>query len=289
MRLEHFNLIHLAQWSLSVRDSNTCGRILLAAALPSLDNYISKCTTTEDVHALSISYVSATSLITEDMAMKFGRLVERLLNTGVINSETPIEVLSKITQALKISMSHAPVTKICLRVLELIGQSPELDISSAQTVLSINTCLSTVMEPYQLMSRIEDLASDWLESGNIGPEHLDPISIISHYPSSERKELLEARLKQFLMNEKPEDLEPYYRSIFSLLRRHKIVNFNLTDMFWLSVIKFISQNWNDNGKPESIFYRAIHWYMFFNNNMGGTYRCEVKILFYVEICATGIN
>ena len=271
-RLGRFSLPHVSMWTLAVKDEKGNGRLAIAASLPVVDAHLDQSRTLDDAKLLSICLLANQHLITGHLAAKYNSMLQRLLDEGVLNKDSPVRVLTKILTALKLCLNHAPVAATSIRLLELVSEAAEFDTF---TVSSVNKSLATFFEPVQLTNRTEALACQWLDSDAVGAEHLEFLSSISQYAPAKRRVQLELLLTKILLaNENAAELEPYFYSMFAIIRRMKISSTKFIDLFWNSVIKCAVY-------PQRLFFRAISWYMFFNNNLGGTYRFAPLLFAYI--------
>ena len=288
----HFSTSSLAMWSLAVRDPLSNGRLMIAPLLSAIESHMDSCKTVQDIDEISTCLLSASHLITPTLYEKYVKLVERLLDAEILANGAPILAVNKIAQTLYIANRIVAASRSLIRILELMEHSPELETCPTFVVSNINKVLKNFMEPIHLAYKTEDIALRWLDKEQLSLEHVDYLACLSQHLPSNLKNQLELGLTQLLSKESIDNLFPMYRTIFGILRRLRISNRKLvgennwktqsylfyfkivsfSDLFWQSVMKCIDISWNEQPQPNTLFYHVVGWYMFFNNNLGGTYR-----------------
>lgn len=283
-KLNGFSLPALSKWCLAVATYNHAGRLILPLALPALHRHI-KTYQNADFKPLAICFsiiapiVDSVGEISHDYVTKVSNLIE----AGVLNSETPVSCLVKILNGLYVvAKGNGTSADATLKVLHLLLESAELDNPKNGIHFNmIRKSWEAIGEPIGLIRRVESLACRWLEDIDIRIQHLDILNHVSYFASNDRKRRLEFHLLRLLKDEAPEDLEPYLRQIFRIIRSSKISDSEVVDYFWQIILECLNSRSAQNEEHLPLLHDAIIWYMFFNNNLGGTYRSkgfEAKVL-----------
>jgi hypothetical protein len=134
-----------------------------------------------------------------------------------------------------------------------------------------------VSEPIGLVRKMEAVSCSLLEKTDIQIEQISLLSNVSHIhdSASDRKKQLERHLLRIMENEKITKIEPHLKQIFRIIRAAKISDLKLVDLYWNLVLNTLKKRHSQNEEFVSLLLDSAQWYMFFNNNLGGTYRSKV--------------
>lgn len=277
-KINGFSLPALSKWCLAVATYNHAGRMILPSALPALERHIEACQNTEDLKPLSLCFSIIAPLVDNlgGTAQSYVKKISDLIEKGVINSETPVSSLVKILNGLYIIAKGNPTSSATsLKILHLLADSKELEKTSSGIYFNmIRKSWEAIGEPIELIRRVEVLACRWLEEVDIRIHHLDILNHVSYFASNDRKRRLEFHLLRIMKDEPPNNLEPYLRQIFRIIRSSKISDPEIVDTFWQIILECLKLRSTQNEEFLPFLHDAIIWYMFFNNNLGGTYRSK---------------
>ena len=101
-RLNSFELVPLSKWCVSVKSFNETGRLILPAALPALEKFISQCRTLQESRVITTCFITIAHLLNKngETATKYACHLSHLLDNGTINRNTPLRDLVKFLRAL---------------------------------------------------------------------------------------------------------------------------------------------------------------------------------------------
>lgn len=288
-RARHFSLTALSKWCLATSQPTHTGRLILPSAIPAFHDHVNRCQTLADFKLLSVCFIAISPLV-DKLGPTSKLFVDRmihLLDTNFLNRETPLSVLVMVLRALyQVAKSNPSSSAASLRILYILQDSPHMnDVSSVVHFNAIRRSWEAVSEPIGLVRKMEDVTCRLLEELDIRMEHIELLTHVSHSASHDRRKKLERHLMHIMETERIDVLEPYLKHIFRIVRSSKISDLKLVDTYWLLVLKNLEKRCGRNEEFLSHFLEAAQWYMFFNNNLGGTYRSkafENRVLVWIQ-------
>ncbi|KAI9557037.1 FAST kise domain-containing protein 1 [Daphnia sinensis] len=277
-RVKAFSLDSLAKWCLVISTPNLGGRLMLPAALPAFHQHANHCQSLTDLEMLSVCFVAIAPIIDKNgpTACTFIDQIIHLLDTNVINQDTSLAVLVGVLRALyQVAKSNPLSSRATIRILYLLQDSPLMSNPSSMVYFgAIRKSWEAVNEPIGLVRKMENIVCSWLEEIDIQTEHISLLSHVSHIQdaTSDRKKQLERHLMRIIEKEHPIAVEPHLKQIFRIIRSSKISDIKLVDLYWNRVLESLARRQGNNEEFVALLLDAAQWYMFFNNNLGGTYR-----------------
>lgn len=288
-RIQDFSLSALAKWCLAVSAAGTTGRLILPAALPAFHEHMNKSSTTTDYKILALCFATLAPLVDKvgPTAQSFLDRIHHLLDNQTLNVETPFPVLINILKALYlIAKNNSQSASASIKIMHILENSPEIsDPSSLVYFQSIRKSWEAVSEPIGLVIKMEEISCRCLEKMDIQIHHLDLLTHVAHNSTVDRKSMLEQHVMRFMETEPLVAIEPYLKQIFRIIRSSKISDLRLVDMYWYLVLKSLDSKRSNSNDFVTNLLDSAQWYMFFNNNLGGTYRSkhfESKILDWIH-------
>ena len=230
---------------------------------------------------LATCFVAIASVInkTGSTASIFVDRANFLLDTNIINQDTPLSILVGVLHALyQVAKNNSSSSSATLKILYLLLDSPEMNNPSCVGYFDvIRKSWETVSEPIGLVRKMETVSCSLLEKLNIHIEQISLLSNVSHIhdTSSDRKKQLQRHLLRILENEPHFKIEPHLKQIFRIIRAAKISDTKLVDLYWDLVLNTLNRRYGQKEEFVSLLLDSAQWYMFFNNNLGGTYRSKV--------------
>lgn len=227
---------------------------------------------------LSVCFVAIAPVVDKNgpTARIFIDHIIHLLDTNVLNQDTPLAALVGVLRALyQVAKSNPLSSCASIRILYLLQDSHLINNPSSMVYFdAIRRSWEAVNEPIGLVRKIENIVCSWLEKLDIQIEHINLLSHVSHIQdaSSDRKKQLERHLMRILEKEQPIAIEPYLKQIFRIIRSSKMSDIKLVDLYWNRVLQSLARRLGNKEEFVALLLDAAQWYMFFNNNLGGTYR-----------------
>ena len=191
--------------------------------MPSVESFIQKCETAEDMMLISNCLIALDSLVDDSLAEMFYQQVRKLLNSNVISSETSSGALIRILRASVVTSLY--VTKECSdtirHLLYVVEHSPLLAVSYPDIpIYWVKRAYERIREPYGVAKRMENLACSWLENVNIDLNHLTMLSCITRYGSADRRKRIEQCLLEILNHmQEPELFKYYLKTVYHIIRQ----------------------------------------------------------------------
>lgn len=295
-RIQAFSLDSLAKWCLATAVPNHGGRLLLPAALPAFHLHANHCQSLEDLEMLSVCFAAIAPVVDRNgpTAHIFIDHITHLLDTNALNQDTPLVVLVGVLRALyQVAKSNPSSSVATMRILYLLQNSTLMDNPSSMGYFDdIRKSWEAMNEPIGLVRKMEDIACRWLEKSEIQIEQINLLAHVSHIQdaSSDRKKQLERHLMRIMEKEQPIVIEPYLKQIFRIIRSSKMSDIKLVDLYWNVVLHNLTRRLDNKDEFITLLLDSVQWYMFFNNNLGGTYRStmfENKILKWIDGMVNG--
>lgn len=280
----------LSKWCVASSLPSHIGRLVLPAALPAFHAQVDRCQSLSDLKMLSLCFIAIAPVIDKvgPTSQVFVERITQLLDTNFLNRDTPLSVLVRVLRSLyQVAKSNPASSSASIRILYLLQESPQMDNPYSVVYFNaIRKSWEAVSEPIGLVRKMEDLTCRWLETLDIRVEHVDLLNHVSHSSSADRRKQVERHVMRVLETEQPIALEPYLKQIFRIIRASKMSDLKLVDSYWLIVLKCLQRRQSEGEDFVSHLLDAAQWYMFFNNNLGGTYRSklfESRILDWIEV------
>lgn len=295
-RVRGFSLLALSKWCLALSHPNHKGRLILPAALPAFHDQIDNCHSLCDYEMLSVCFTALAPMVDKvgPTAKTFIDRITYLLDKNILNQETPLSTLVRVLKALyQVAKNNSASSSASVRILYILQDSTELtEQSSIVHYDAIRRSWEAVSEPIGLVRKMENVACRWLEKLDIQIEHLDLLNHVSHSTSSDHKQQLERHLMRVMKIGQEIPLKPYFKQMFRIIRASKISDLKLVDTYWQLVLNSLERCHNNPTAEDFVsqLLDAAQWYMFFNNNLGGTYRSktfESKVLDWIHEMVEG--
>lgn len=202
-----------------------------------------------------------------DLLEAYKRKTEELLTKDILNETSP-KLIMKIVNFLNFPHWSFRNGELIRRlILEL---QENIKSFEARHLVVLYRAFQSQLESAKLIPLLVKRAQELLESQN--PPHIAllPLAILNVTPEQRVKttEIVKAFLMTYQISstQSSETLQ----TVFKVLRLLKISDIDLCDSFWSKAINEIFITKEDNLTHQIT--KQIQKYMFFNNNLGGTYR-----------------
>lgn len=240
---------------------------LEAATLPQLTRQLESCSNLEDFNSLTMVFTNISNIVSLDLLCAYKRKTDDLLTKDIINETAPKQILkilnflsfphwafrnSELIRRLILELEENIKSSFDARHLIVIARAVESQLESAKLIPSI-------------VSRAQQLLKE--DASNVT---LLPLAILNQ--NSEQRAKTTQIVRDFLLtyqissNQSGDTLQ----TVFKILRLLKISDIDLCDLFWTKTINELYLIKECNLTHQMT--KQIHKYMFFNNNLGGTYR-----------------
>lgn len=289
MGLSTFSMSTLSRLCVYLRDSGIRGYYLQSKVLPVVVDRITSCSTVEDFHLLTICLFSSRSLLTESIVDQYIEIVERKLHENIFEDCDP-KITLKVIKLLTVA-EWSPKRKFLCRQLMLCLVEKIHTLSIAQ-VWDLASSYQSYLEPRQVLQKIKQYALNVIEDSHsaIGRPHL---LCLAPYTSPKLKNYFETLVAEHLDRK---DIHELIVILFKTLRYIKTSNFKLCNAFWLKSMNAVEleiqkQPVHFLGLKDMMRRNVYQRYMYFNNNLGGTYRNypfenTMSELLLEDICTT---
>ncbi|XP_042241937.1 FAST kinase domain-containing protein 1, mitochondrial-like [Homarus americanus] len=269
-RLNNFNLNSLSRLTVYLRDQGIKAYFLQSKLLPIVADKLRTCSTLEELHLITICLNSTKKIITESLINEYRKFVEKNLEAGNFETCDP-KVILKIIKLLNYSKWSSKHYFLCRQLmLCLVNRMPSLGIWQ---VIDLSNYFQNFLEPREIFTKIQQYSVSQIEVSKnsiTGPELL----YLAPFGSLNRKKYFEELVAEQLDNAEFYD---YIGVIFKTLRYIKTSNTKLCNAFWTKSMKAVEREIDQTtnfqlGFEEILRRKVYHRYMYFNNNLGGTYR-----------------
>ena len=246
-------------------DRNLYSAMLAVETLPTVIRRLEEAQNVDDLNQLTLSLSHISNILSLDHLELYKRKVEEFLDQHLINESKPKETL-RILNFLNYPHWSARNGKIIRALLlQLQTNIPTLDTRS---LVTINRAFRTQLESAALVPLLVKRAQNLLEEA---PDvELLSLAVLNVTPDQRTK--IAQMVKKFLSSYQISSTQSgeTLQTVFKILRLLKISDLDLCDSFWNKALNEIYGT-----KEHHIYFRLmrhIQKYMFFNNNLGGTYR-----------------
>ncbi|KAL9876114.1 FAST kinase domain-containing protein 1, mitochondrial [Glossina fuscipes] len=263
--LEFVDLAAVSQLAVAIntgRDFFT--PILCANFINRIHKYIKKCRTAEDARLLAICVLNLQPLIDYEILNAFKERISILLQNGVISANCP-KVIVKLLNMLNIGVWSHKNTALIRDLLTAL--KPCVKQLEGNVLKNVCRIYLYNMEPATLHESLAVALEDLLN------REMSPEALAYFVPFSEpvRRNALINTFKTFVNSSKVWEHSNSTAHLFSALRALKISDTSICDMYWNGVLKELNYA-SETDIGQLRFLRHCHRYMYFNNNLGGTYR-----------------
>lgn len=262
----HVSLQSMTQFTAAISGDGTLYYSMLAVAtVPPINQNLAQCDNADDLLMVTICLNNISQIVPLSVLNVFKAKVKSFLDQGLLNEMTS-RCIFKIINFLNYphwSWRNGQILRQLLLELE-----DNIKYFEKRDLLTLNRAFQSQLESARLVPRLVDRAQSLIK---IKPEvELLSLAVMSSTPD-QRTEIAEL-VRQFLStyqitsNHSSETLQ----TVFKILRLLKISDVSLCDSYWTKVINEIYTT-----QEANLGYRLakyIQKYMFFNNNLGGTYR-----------------
>ncbi|KAG8230278.1 hypothetical protein J437_LFUL009451 [Ladona fulva] len=269
-KLEELNLTALSRFLVAMRVWNSSSPSSYNCTVDSVKvknkilDYFQDCADPEDLRLLTISLSHIRPCGGFDVLQKFRNLVEGLISSGVIGPKDSRAVVRAATFLNLPHWSHLNITFTRSLLLLLKGNISSL--TPADLVL-VNRIVQSQLEPANLLTEIRESASKLLNDKDKTVPIIDLLACLVHSVQPSHKKRFEEATLDFIRTSLNTRLLPV---TFKVIRHLKTSNIDLCNTFWSSTLAYIERKPRLQ-EPHRLL-RFCHWYMHFNNNLGGTYR-----------------
>ncbi|KAK3871904.1 hypothetical protein Pcinc_022968 [Petrolisthes cinctipes] len=268
--VSNFNMNALSRLCVYLKDSGIRGYYLQSKVMPIVVDRISSCSTVEDLHLLTICLSSSRSLLTESVIDQYIALVEQKLHENVFEDCDP-KVILKIIKLLTVAEWSLKRKLLCRQLMLCLVEKIH-SLSIAQ-IWDLAGTYQSYLEPRQVLQKIKQYALNAIgdSSSAIGKPQL---LCLAPYTSPKLKNYFEGMVAEHLDRK---DIHEYIVILFKTLRYIKTSNFRLCNAFWLKSMNAVEleiekQPIHFLGLKDMMRRNLYHRYMYFNNNLGGSYR-----------------
>lgn len=265
-KLDDFPLSYLTHFTYGLNsDKGLYSSIIAVSTIPQISRQLEKCSNTEDLHLITICLGSISHLLSIDLLEEFKRKVEELLNLDLLNEEHP-KVILKIINFL--NYPHWSFRNTSLQRRLQLELEENIQFFDTRSLITIHRSYGSQKESAKIVPLLVKRAQALLE---VTPSvELLTLAVLNVTPDQRQK--IAEMLRKFLSSYQISSTQTSgtLQTVFKILRLLKISDIDLCDTYWTKVLNEVFTV----KEPDLNFQlaRCIHKYMFFNNNLGGTYR-----------------
>lgn len=251
--------------------------ILAVSTIPQITRQLHKCSNSEDLFLVTLCLTHVSHVVSLDLLEDFKRKVEEFLDRDMLNEKSSKAILRIINFLNYPHWSTRNTELISRLLLELEENIPFLGVRSLDMIYR---AFNTQLESARLVPRLVKRAQELLEEA---PD-VELLSLaVLHVTPDQRTKIVEM-LRQFLSTYQISSAQSgeTLQTVFKILRLLKISDIDLCDSYWTKLLNEIYGT-----REANLNYglsKSIQKYMFFNNNLGGTYRhlefekCMIEML-----------
>lgn len=264
---EEFPLACLARYTFPFSQNKDLFALFLAVeTLPHLVKHLEKCQSVEDLNFLTISLNNVNHLINREILEKYKAKVQEVLDNNLLNSTTSTTCILRIISLLNCYhwsfLNDKLIRSLSLELEECISSFDTRHLMTLHRAFQVHLESSKIQRAF--VRRAQELIED-----NPSIELLS-LAVLHISPDQRTKiaNLVRGILSKYQISSA--STNDTLQMTFKILRLLKISDISLCDSFW---VKCLNQIYGT--KVQSVRYKIIQFinkYMFFNNNLGGSYR-----------------
>ncbi|KAK7864333.1 hypothetical protein R5R35_009176 [Gryllus longicercus] len=264
-----FSLVALSRFTVAIKAPNKLNFLSSAQkVLPLIHAKIDSCESEMDIDLLSSSLLNIRWFVSSTIYNAYKNQVVKLVESGMFSSYQPT-VIVKTAVLLSSPLWGNEASDVSKKLLTLLkGRISQLEVPD---VTRVHKIIESLREPADLHAELSEYASRLLsEDGftTIDSESAELLTCVTSFTCSPNERKMFENIVENYLKKKLNPRTLTY--LFKILRNIKCSNVELCDKFWFSTLQVMEAN------PEEYSYTNILKYslryMYFNNNLGGTYR-----------------
>lgn len=263
---ENFSLNSLSHFCVGLNsDKGLYSSILAVSTIPQISRQLDECSNANDLYLLTVCLTNISNIISLNLLDAFKRKVAQLLDQELLN-ETSSRCILKIINFLNYPHWSFRNTTLIRRLL--IELEENIQFFETRNLVTVNRAFQSQLESAKLVPLLVNRARKLLEE----KPNVELLSLAVLHVTPDRRLKIAEMLRKFLSTYQISTTQSgeTLQTVFKILRLLKISDINLCDVYWTKVLNEIYGT-----KESNLNYRLskhIQKYMFFNNNLGGTYR-----------------
>lgn len=267
-RVSDFNLTALSRLSVYLSDQGIRGYFLQSRLLPMIVRKLEEDLDAEEFLMMTICLNSLKRLVTKSLMEKYIAFIENRIEQGFFKTCDP-KVTLKVIKLLTYP-EWPPVRRHVRHLMQCLQEN--FHALSAVQILDLSVYFQSYLEPSGIFHKIRQYSVNSMEEAKITGGRPDILCMAPFMP------LKSKRFFEVLIAEQLEqkDVYEYIMVIFKALRHIKTSNTKLCDAFWIKSFNSVEEELLSRpyllGMQEMTRRKVYQRYMYFNNNLGGTYR-----------------
>ncbi|KAK8751137.1 hypothetical protein OTU49_013169, partial [Cherax quadricarinatus] len=268
-RLDGFSLNALSRLTVYLRDQGIKAYFMQSKILPLMADKLKNFSTLDELHLITICFYNTRRLITAPLIDEYRKMIEKHLEEGFFEANQP-KVILKIVSLLNYMEWSPKYRLLCHRIL--LHTIDKVHLLSVAQVMDLTIYFQNFFEPRELFIKIHHYSLSQFE---ISKDTSDPeLLCLAPLSSTRTKKYFEELVAEHLDNS---DLHDYIGIIFRVLRYFKISDKRICNDFWINSLNAVEKEIENAsssylGLKELLRRKVYRRYMYFNNNLGGTYR-----------------
>ncbi|XP_055847708.1 FAST kinase domain-containing protein 1, mitochondrial-like isoform X2 [Episyrphus balteatus] len=231
--------------------------------LPQVIKALETCVTAEEIRLITICLINVRQLVVAEILESYKSKVQQLMKLDIINTESTkcsLKILNFLNHPSWSHRNSELSRQLMLLIMPVVHDLSEEDVKTAYRIYQ------SQLEPAAIAPKLLKVSETLLEKH---PTE-EMLTCIVQFAEPKKKERLIEIFQKQLSNESmwQRQTAPFY--FFTILRSLKISDSALCNQYWNKVLEDLEKN--PEGKEHYVFSRHCHRYMYFNNNLGGTYR-----------------
>lgn len=263
---DKFPLSLLTKFSSAINsEKGLYGSYLAVAILPVIRSHLEACNNAESLFHLTDSLNNITKVVSLDYLEFFKNKVNQLLDENLLN-ETTLHANLKVINFL--NYPHWSYRNSALNRRLLLEVEDNIQFLKTKQLMTISRAFQSQFESARLVPCLVKRAQNLLKDD----PSVELLSLAVLNVTPDQRQQIAEKLRQFLSTYQITSSQSgdTLQTVFKIIRLLKISDVELCDQYWSKVLNEIYGT-----KEKDVSYRLmkhIHKYMFFNNNLGGTYR-----------------
>ncbi|XP_068238071.1 FAST kinase domain-containing protein 1, mitochondrial [Palaemon carinicauda] len=269
--IEDFSLRGLSRLSVYLRNQGIRGYYLQSIIVRLVEGKLKSVSSLEDLKLITICLNSASRLLSESIFSEYEDLLRKFLSEGNLGKSEPRLLLKFLKFLTRKEWVKKPDT---LHRQLLLHLSSKVHTMSGVEIVALTNSFNDILEPREILYKVRERASNLIEDSKSSYKKARLMLCLAPFSTYEARSRFEEIIIESLESDDLFDLIPI---IFKCLRSTKTSNFRLCNSFWYKALVAVEgEIANIKGQflgMEEILRRRVYQrYMYFNNNLGGTYR-----------------
>ncbi|XP_066964462.1 FAST kinase domain-containing protein 1, mitochondrial [Macrobrachium rosenbergii] len=269
--IDDFGLRALSRLSVYLRNQGIRGYYLQSKIVSLAERKLKTVSTPEDLKLITICLNSTSRLLSESLFGEYETLLQKFVIEGKLDKSEPrllLKFLRFLTQKEWVKKPDSLQRQVMLHL------SSKIHTMNGVEIVALSNYFQNIIEPRAVLYKIRERVRNLMSLSQPFHKKARLMLCMAPFTTYEDRSSFEEIIVE---NLEEDDLFDMIPAIFKCLRSMKTSNFKLCNAFWQKALVAVEREVTKIegqflGMEEIIRRRVYQRYMYFNNNLGGTYR-----------------